>query len=150
MTEKTSPEYKAWLGMHARCKGRGTGSVEIYLNRGIKVCTRWGDYNSFLEDMGRRPTLNHSLDRIDNNGNYEPTNCRWATPRQQNLNRRLFKNNKSGVKGVHWDTTNEIWCARGRINGHMVLNKASRKKEVCIAIRKEWELSQLKQNGIVN
>ena len=83
-----TPEYKTWAGMKQRCLNpRDQGYVD-YGGRGIKVCRRWLSYENFLADMGRRPSSEHSLDRVDNNGSYEPANCRWATVTEQNRNRR--------------------------------------------------------------
>jgi hypothetical protein len=92
--DRRSPEYRAWAAMKSRCnnpKGRG---YEDYGGRGIKVCDKWSkSFEDFLADMGRRPSPKHSLDRFPNNdGNYEPDNCRWATPRQQNSNTRKSLN----------------------------------------------------------
>lgn len=74
--------------MIERCCDENNGSFHRYGGRGIRVCAQWlASYDSFLADMGPRPSPEHSLDRINNNGNYEPGNCRWATRHQQNRNR---------------------------------------------------------------
>ena len=72
-----------------RCFNPGCKDWHRYGGRGITVCERWRDYNNFLADMGRKPSPALSIDRYpDNNGNYEPGNCRWATAKQQSANRR--------------------------------------------------------------
>jgi hypothetical protein len=77
-------EYKTWQHMKRRCR------VEPeYAGRGIKVCERWANsFTTFYADMGPRPSPQYSIDRIDNDGDYEPSNCRWATASQQRLNQR--------------------------------------------------------------
>lgn len=84
-----SVEYRVWAGMKARCSNPKSNNFSRYGGRGIRVCQQWLDsYDQFLKDVGRRPTPAHSLDRLDNDGHYEPGNVRWATPAEQARNRR--------------------------------------------------------------
>lgn len=79
--------YAIWASMMQRCLNPKAKSYAAYGGRGIRVCDRWqSSFQSFLDDMGDRPSPAHSIDRIDNDGNYEPSNCRWATGSEQMRN----------------------------------------------------------------
>lgn len=87
---RSRPEYRVWWGMIQRCEYERHGSYERYGGRGITVCRRWRrSFEAFFEDMGARPSKKYSIDRIDNEGNYEPGNCRWATGKEQFANSRV-------------------------------------------------------------
>lgn len=82
-------ERKAWSEMKQRCLNPKSTHFKYYGGRGITVCERWmNSSKNFLEDMGPKPTPKHSLDRIDSDGNYEPSNCKWSTQREQVVNQR--------------------------------------------------------------
>lgn len=83
-----SKEYTAWNSIIQRCTNPSSQSYANYGARGISVSPRWLIFENFLADMGAAPRSDLSLDRINNDGNYEPTNCRWATRKQQNANKR--------------------------------------------------------------
>lgn len=84
----TDSTYNCWAKMKARCTNPSDAAFGRYGGRGIRVCPQWLDFAGFYADMGDRPSLGHSLDRIDNDGHYEPSNCRWATRKVQNNNKR--------------------------------------------------------------
>ncbi len=87
-TDKHSREYITWCNVKQRCTDPDHNRYYRYGGRGIRMCDRWlHSFQAFLEDMGRRPSSKHSIDRINNDGDYEPHNCRWATSMEQRHNR---------------------------------------------------------------
>lgn len=87
ITGKMTTEYRVWRSMRNRCQNPANQKFKDYGGRGVSVCERWHDFRNFLADMGKRPE-GTEIDRIDNNGNYEPGNCRWTTKSSNNRNRR--------------------------------------------------------------
>lgn len=85
-----TPTYVSWRSMRRRCLTRTVPEYRSYGGRGITICSQWNSFKNFLSDMGERPK-GMDLDRINNDGHYEPMNCRWATPQQQARNRRNTK-----------------------------------------------------------
>lgn len=94
-------EYYAWIGMRTRCLNSVNKDYKHYGGRGIKICERWLSFKNFLADMGRKPSNKHSLDRIDNDGDYEPNNCRWATAKEQANNRRICMISATQLKELY-------------------------------------------------
>lgn len=85
---KPSPEWRAWFGAFSRCYNKYNPSYKRYGGRGIKVCSRWKEsFQNFFDDMGPKPSPKHSLDRVNNNGDYSPDNCRWSSAKEQQNNR---------------------------------------------------------------
>lgn len=97
-TQKTKV-YRAWRSMNNRCYNKNTNRYELYGGRGIVVCDRWrNSFKNFLEDMGEPPSDKHSLDRINTNGDYGPSNCKWSDIYEQANNKR--RNVFIEVKGI--------------------------------------------------
>ena len=88
---RNTSEYSAWVEMKQRCLNPNYKWFHNYGGRGIKVCKRWLTFENFIKDISLKPSKNYSLDRIDNNGNYTPKNCKWSTDIEQSRNRRSTK-----------------------------------------------------------
>jgi hypothetical protein len=112
-----TPIYRVWSEMVQRCTNPNNQHWSHYGGRGINVCDDWRDFVNFYRDMGDRPAPGHSIDRIDNDGNYEPSNCRWATKSVQNLNRRKKPGCSSQHRGVTWFASRNKWRATIEIDG---------------------------------
>lgn len=130
-----TPEHNTWLGMKQRCNYRGHKQYQWYGGSGITVCERWNkSFKAFLEDMGPRPD-GMTLERIDSTKNYEPGNCKWATIKEQNRNRRsTIKVERAGRVLCIMD-----WCKELGLNVDRVYGKIRRGSEPKEAI--EWALS---------
>lgn len=106
LSAKFRKEYLTWQNIKARCKQKKLRCYPSYGGRGIKVCSTWiNDFEKFLKDMGRAPTPKHTIDRINNDGNYEPSNCRWATRDEQAFNTSknvFFEHNGKRMSITQW------------------------------------------------
>lgn len=120
------PEYNSWCAMWTRCTNERSDQYKNYGGRGIIVCEDWKSFKNFVRDVGRRPGPTYSIDRIDNNGNYEPGNVRWATPEQQANNTRV--NRLIEING-ECRTISE-WCR--------VLNSKVSKETIRQRLKKGW------------
>lgn len=124
-------EYEIWSGIKKRCRNKNHHAYNNYGGRGIKVCDRWFDsFENFLEDMGKIPDDKDVIDRINNDGNYEPENCRWVTYEESDNNKRNnifieYNNKRQTIRqwekelnfpcGVLWNRINDGWAVEDAI-----------------------------------
>lgn len=121
-------EHKLWKAMRWRCNEKNPNR-ERYFDRGIRVCERWDNFLNFLDDMGKRPSNKHTLDRINNDLGYSPTNCRWATMKEQANNTRR---------------TNFVTVDGKRINLTEIHEKTGIHQETLRArIKKGWDYNKI-------
>ena len=139
-----TPTWNAWKNMRKRCNSTSTWHG-WYAERGIVVCDRWLKFDNFLADMGPKPIAT-SLDRINNDGNYEPANCRWATQRQQSSNKRSNRNIE--LNGIKQPISE--WCYLLDIPYHTVIGRLNKlgwsdRDAICTPPRRFKRLQALSQ-----
>lgn len=142
-----SREYICWVNMKQRCYNEKNPEYVNYGGRGIIVCDRWiNSFKTFLSDIGRIPD-GLSLDRIDNNGNYEPSNCRLTTMSVQGFNQRVSVKSKTGISGVTWCKQTNRWKSSICVNRKQItLGRFKDFFEAC-CVRKTAENIYFKQEG---
>ena len=139
--DNNSAEHRTWRIMKQRCYDPKHQAYNYYGGKGIIVCSRWrNSYINFITDMGRKPTEKHSIERRNGNGNYEPSNCYWATKHEQMANR----SNSNKTIGVCKSSTG--WEARLTINHKDVLRKWYKTEQQAINARKQAEMLYLQNN----
>lgn len=117
-----TPEYQSWSAMKKRCQNPNDQAYHHYGGRGISVCDKWQTFEGFYEDMGNRPTSDHSLDRVDNDGDYDPSNVRWATTQEQSWNRRTC----TMIAFAGMSRSVSEWCHLLGVNYGRTLNRLRR------------------------
>lgn len=130
----SSPEYDCWVNMRARCNKKHHPMYKYYGARGITVCDRWNKFDNFISDMGLRPD-GMTLDRVDVNGGYEPSNCRWVSHAQQQRNRR----DNTSWPGVVYEANRQKYRADITVHGKKHFLGRYTALEDAIAARKQAE-----------
>jgi len=132
--------HAAWAHMVDRCTNPANPSYCNYGGRGIVLCTEWREsFAAFYAEVGDPPHRSMTLERIDNERGYEPGNCRWATYTDQVVNQRLSKRNRSGLKGVCWDSTHRLYKIQMNRHGKRLLNAYAKDFFEACCIRKSAE-----------
>ena len=139
---KKSSEYNSWDHMIQRCNNKNCHKYQMYGGRGIRVCKRWLKFENFIHDMGLKPNTKYSIDRINTGGNYEPSNCRWATIGQQQINTRAQLRPMVGIKTNKCGT----FSVRITVNKKIILLGTFKDIEEAIATRKNAE--KLYRSGV--
>lgn len=134
-----SSEYKIWNKLKNRCLDTRDDRYKDYGGRGIKVCKRWMKFENFIADMGKRPSLDYSVDRIDNDGNYEPKNCRWATHKEQSNNMRT--NVKFLYNGAVYNLTELTKISK--LRKHTLYTRIQRGWDICSAVETPLKIKRV-------
>jgi hypothetical protein len=140
-------EYRLWASMIARCHRNSDAAYSRYGGRGVSVCEEWrSDFKDFYDHITKLPGYGEpgrSIDRIDNNGNYEPGNIRWATNKQQSRNRRAARKNVTGYSGVNYRPSNKHskFVAVIRIDGKTIHLGSYKTPEAAVERRNNYIIS---------
>lgn len=133
-----SPEYHCWESIIQRCTNPNNSAFHNYGSRGITVCDRWLDFENFYADMGDRPE-GLTIERVANDGDYEPSNCIWATRSTQQRNHRVSSKNKVGVTGISVNKENNKYRVRIRVGNQYIHLGYFHDLDIAIAERKIGE-----------
>lgn len=137
--------FRMYTSMQNRCYDTKNTGFKYYGGKGVVVCDRWMDYEkgfwNFVEDMGERPSPTHRLDRIDNMGIYEPSNCRWASRAEQASN----KSNNNKVVGVYWNKGCGRWFGKINRNGKKLFDKGFDSYEDAVKYVQDYKLNTLNE-----
>jgi len=164
--ERKHPYYSIWANMMARCYDINNQAFCNYGARGIKVCSRWWHFKNFVIDMGNKPSDTFTLDRINNNLGYNKDNCKWSDRSEQNLNRRLFRNNVTGYTGIvkianRYEARVDYLGKRYRLGRFISMEAAIAARDIAISEIKQggapsmpnetvWSTSSTKYRGITS
>jgi hypothetical protein len=138
------PEYQIWASMKQRCYNTKKKNYPNYGGRGITVCEQWvNSYSKFIQDMGRRPSDEYSIGRINNDGNYEPSNCKWELPDEQNYNKRTTAEVNTGDKFGKLTVLHEV---EGKIRATNLNSVRRYFRVICeCGIEKDIRMDKLRQ-----
>jgi len=138
-------EYYTWRNIIGRCKYKCCDSYLEYGEKGIVICKEWeNSFENFYNDMGRAPTCEHSIDRIDNTKGYCKNNCRWVTSSEQAMNRKLHKTSNIKYKGVTYEPKKKLYRARITISGK---TKSLGRRKAAIEAAKLYDIAAIELFG---
>lgn len=139
--QSSSSEYSSWQEMKRRCENPKHESYVNYGGRGISVCEKWHSFDAFFADMGKKPSVEYTIERLDNHQGYEPSNCKWATHSEQNRHKRMLSTNTSGITGVYWSKDGACWHAKIKVGGKSKHLGSFHSKDDAVMARKMAEMA---------